>query len=71
MSKSDFKQSMSTFVVRIWREWSTGGPRWRGNIEHLETKKRSGFLDFESMLGFLHSFDIFKDKDKDDDAMEI
>jgi len=58
---------MSTFVIRIWREWSSEDATWRGNIEHLESKQHSSFLDFEKMLAFLRSFDLLNeewDKDK-------
>lgn len=54
----NFSHPLSTFVIRIWKEWSTDGGTWRGNIEHLESKKRTGFQDLESMLDFLQSFGL-------------
>ncbi len=49
-------------MIRIWKEWSTDGGIWRGNIEHLESKKRSGFQDLESMLEFLQSFGLLSNE---------
>ena len=51
---------LSTFVIRIWKEWSTDGGIWRGNIEHLESKKRSGFQDLEGLQEFLQSFGLLQ-----------
>ena len=61
MSKSDPELPINTFVIRVWREWSTNEAIWRGSIEHLESKKQSGFEDFERLLAFFHSFGIFAD----------
>lgn len=59
---SNNSQPLSTFVIRIWKEWSTDGGIWRGNIEHLESKKRSGFQDLESMLEFLKTFGLLSNE---------
>ena len=72
VSKTNLSHPMSTFVIRIWREWSIEGAIWRGNIEHLESKKRSGFQDFERMLAFLHSFGILTEGEyKNDEEKPI
>ena len=66
MSKPNFPNPPNTFVIRIWQEWSADGATWRGNIEHLESKKRSGFQDSERMLAFLHSFGMFMEQERQD-----
>ena len=46
----------STFVVRLWHEWTAGGPRWRGRIEHLQSGESQAFLDVEGLVAFLRLF---------------
>jgi len=70
VSKPNFSRPISTFVIRVWQEWSTEGATWRGNIEHLESKQRSGFQDLEHMLTFLRTFEIFTGEDYADDNEE-
>jgi hypothetical protein len=41
------------FIVRLWREWSVAGPRWRGRIEHVQSGESAAFLDFDAMLDFI------------------
>ena len=43
----------STFVVRFWQEWSAVGPRWRGQIDHVQSGESAAFLDVEGMLDFV------------------
>jgi hypothetical protein len=49
---------MATFVVRFWRETSAGEPRWRGQIEHVQSGHSAAFLDVDAMLGFLRRFGV-------------
>lgn len=49
---------ISTFVLRFQRETTAGEARWRGSIEHVPSGEAIAFLDFETMLCFLHSFGI-------------
>ena len=51
----------STFVVRFWWEWSVAGPRWRGQIDHVQSGKSAMFLDLQEMLDFLLSFGVMTD----------
>jgi hypothetical protein len=53
--------AMSTFVLRFWQEWSAGGPRWRGRIEHIPSGKSAAFLHEEVMWAFIRSFGIVGD----------
>jgi hypothetical protein len=53
--------AMTTFVVRFWQEWSAGGPRWRGRIEHIPSGKATAFLHEEVMWQFIQSFGITVD----------
>ena len=48
----------STFVVRFWWEWSAGRPCWRGNVEHVQSGARIGFLELGRMLDFLGQYGI-------------
>ncbi len=57
-----FTHPLSTFVIRIWKEWSSDEGTWRGHIEHLESKKRTGFQDLECMLEFLLSFGLLNEE---------
>ena len=66
MPKSDPELPINTFVIRVWREWSTIEPIWRGSIEHLESKQQVSFNDSERMLTFLRSFGIFNEDEHQD-----
>jgi hypothetical protein len=48
----------STFVVRVWHEWTAEGPRWRGRIEHVQSGEAAAFLELEAMLRFLRRFGV-------------
>lgn len=50
--------SMVTFVVRFWREVSADQVRWRGQIEHVQSGRRTDFLELHDLLGFLECFGI-------------
>lgn len=49
---------VSTLVIRLWREWSAAGSRWRGRIEHVESGEGAAFLDLQGMLDFLRRFGV-------------
>jgi hypothetical protein len=49
---------MVTFVLRFWRDTSAGEPRWRGQIEHVQTGEAVAFLDAEGMFRFMRQFGI-------------
>jgi hypothetical protein len=51
----------STFVVRLWHEWAAEGPRWRGQIEHVQSGEAAAFLELEGMLSFLRRFGMGSD----------
>jgi len=57
-SESAPTTATSTFVVRFYREWAGGAPRWRGRIEHLESGQSAAFLDLDKMLAFVRNFGI-------------
>jgi hypothetical protein len=52
----------STFVVRLWREGTVEGPRWRGRIEHLQSGESRGFVDAEGLLAFVGRFAAVRDQ---------
>jgi hypothetical protein len=53
----------STFVVRFYREWTAGRPRWRGHIEHLQSGEGVAFLDLDKLLAFVRSFGIIVEEE--------
>jgi hypothetical protein len=61
IERTDLDQSpsippASTFVIRLWHEWTAEGPRWRGRIEHLQSGESRAFLDWDGLLSFVHRF---------------
>jgi hypothetical protein len=42
--------------VRLWREASASGVRWRGRIEHVQSGEGNAFLDLKGMSGFMRQF---------------
>jgi hypothetical protein len=53
---------VSTFVVRLWHEWSADGSRWRGRIKHLQSGESTAFLDLEGALAFIRRFTALPDQ---------
>lgn len=58
MTESSPVPPASTFVVRFWYEWSVAGPRWRGQIDHVQSGESARFLDLEGMLVVIQSFGV-------------
>jgi hypothetical protein len=56
MAESHSVPPASTFVVRLWHEWTAEGPHWRGRIEHLQSGESAAFLDLEGALAFIRRF---------------
>lgn len=52
------KTATATFVLRFWREATARGARWRGRIEHVQSREGISFLDLEGMLQFIRKFRI-------------
>ena len=53
---------INTFVVRFWREWSVAGPRWRGQIDHVQSGASARFLELEEMLDVIQGFGVMAGK---------
>ena len=64
MAESPSVPPASTFVVRFWREWSAAGSRWRGRIEHVQSKESATFLDLNGMLDFVRRFGAMADDER-------
>jgi hypothetical protein len=47
--------SITTFILRFWREPSSGSVRWRGRVEHVQSGHKLDFLDAEGLLRFLRA----------------
>jgi len=60
MTEARWGQSISTFVVRFWRVSSTseetGGGRWYGQVEHIQSGQRRAFRTLEQMLRFIQEY---------------
>ena len=44
---------LDTFIIRLWREMGPDGPRWRGQVQHVQTGERISFADERTMLAFI------------------
>lgn len=51
-------ETIYTFVVHFWREWTGTEARWRGRVEHVQSGQRADFLDVAGLLDFLERFSI-------------
>jgi len=58
MAETSSVAPLNTFVVRFWREWSVAGPRWRGQIDHVQSGHRAGFRDLDEMVKVVRSFGV-------------
>ena len=58
---------VSTFVLRFWREWSATGPRWRGQIDHVQSGASVRFLALEEMSDVIQSFGVMTGKARQPD----
>ena len=58
MTESSPVSPVSTFVVRFWQEWSAAGSRWRGRIEHVQSRESATFLDLDKMLDFVRRIGV-------------
>ena len=41
------------FVVRMWREASSGETAWRGSVEDVETHQRLSFTKLSDLVDFI------------------
>ena len=67
MSRRPVQPAVSTFVIRVWQDWSLSGPRWYGRIEHLQSGRRLSFQEPEPILAFIRASGLFAD-DQDRDT---
>ncbi len=58
MDQPSLVASVSTFVIRLWREWSVAGSRWRGRIDHVQSGESAAFLGHDGLLDFLRRFGV-------------
>ena len=50
----DGKQSLESFIARIWLERGPGGdPVWRGYVRHVQGEEETYFQDLGAMSEFL------------------
>ena len=48
--------SMSTFVIRCWREYEGQSTLWRGRIEHVQSGKQRAFESLDQMVRFVQGY---------------
>lgn len=53
----------STFIVRIWLERSEIHPRWRGQIQHIQSGEKAAFMNLKEMGQFIQSLVSMPDED--------
>lgn len=51
-------RTMTTFVLRFWREPAAMEAHWRGSIEHVQSGEMMNFRDLDRMLAFIQKFGI-------------
>ncbi len=50
----DGKQTLESFIARIWLERGPGGDSvWRGHVRHIQGEEETYFQDLEAMSEFL------------------
>ncbi len=50
----DGKQTLESFIARIWLERGpSGNPLWRGHVRHVQSKEETYFQDLGEMSEFL------------------
>lgn len=55
-SASGARPPVSTFVIRLWWEWSAAEPQWRGRIDHVQSGESGAFIDIDGLLDFMRRF---------------
>ena len=58
MDQPSLVASVSTFVIRLRREWSVVGPSWRGRVDHVQSGESAAFLGPDGLLDFLRRFGV-------------
>ena len=59
MRQQPRQPALSTFVIRVWQNWSLSGPRWYGRIEHLQSGRVVAFHELEQALAFMLASGVF------------
>jgi len=47
---------VSTFVIRIWHEWSAKRTRWHGRVEHVQSGESTALQSEQALLEFIRRF---------------
>lgn len=54
----------STFVIRVWLEWTETESHWRGQILHVQSGQRRAFLCLDELLRFIHGWTLMPKADQ-------
>lgn len=71
MSRLPGQPVASTFVIRIWQDWSLSGLRWYGRIEHLQSGRAVAFQELDQVMAFMLASGVFSGAlpgDRDDQS---
>jgi len=52
-SNRDPGTPLNTFIVRFWQGPGASKPRWRGQVQHVQSGERIAFADEATLLRFL------------------
>lgn len=44
---------LNTFIVRFWPEPRVSKPRWRGQVQHIQSGERAAFAGEDALLRFI------------------
>ena len=44
---------LNTFIVRFWQEPGASKPRWRGQVQHVQSGERTAFAGETTLLSFI------------------
>ena len=61
----------STFIVRVWLEWSAAGSCWRGQVIHVQSGERKYFLHLEDMLRFMQGYVSMPESNQRDGTADL
>jgi hypothetical protein len=59
-----FNSAASTFIIRIWYEWSLTESRWYGRVEQLNTNQTMTFQELSQLLTFFADFGIVNEGER-------
>lgn len=53
MTEPPRQPALSTFILRLTRDWSAASARWRMRIEHVQSGRHADFVGLDGLMRFL------------------